>query len=513
MIVAVGQSLQDRDQALSSIVSSFALGGPLAVVLASGIGYLLAAAGLVPVERMRRRARGISLRRPGERLPLPAAHDELWRLGETLNEMLDRLEQSLERERRFVADASHELRTIAVVKTELEGALRTGDYGAGVRDALAAAVEECDHLGQLAEDLLVIAPSAEGALPVRREALAVRPVLESMRQRFADRAERHHRRIRILVKRGLELKADPLSIRQALGNLVDNALRHGAGEIALSYARGSGGVELAVTDEARLWPRDRRTGLRTIHARRPGSHPRWRRAGNGHRARSGRGPRRARGDRCRPRRDREALATRLAAVSGGSQLGGLRSRDVDEGRRPFLRTAEAAATEPNGDPNDRSRPIPVRDAKPETPPRPQSAGARRAACVGARHRPRHRSRLASDELAGGGREGLAAGREGDAGAPRERGPLQRDRRRCPSPLPRQGRGKGQGDGEDLAPRSRRTRGDRGSSAQERDNWTVRRRYPNLPTQVGGDQACLPGGQVPLERPNGPGQAACRDQPA
>ena len=110
-VVVVGQSLQDRDDTLDSLVRSFALGGPIAVLLASVLGYALAAAGLRPVEAMRRRAREVSLSRADERLPLPAARDEIRRLGETLNEMLDRLSRSFERERRFVADASHELRT------------------------------------------------------------------------------------------------------------------------------------------------------------------------------------------------------------------------------------------------------------------------------------------------------------------------------------------------------------------------------------------------------------------
>ena len=156
--MVVGQSLDDRDETLAGLVASFAIGGPIAVLLASLLGYALAAAGLRPVEAMRRRAAEVSLERDGERLPLPAAHDEIRRLGETLNEMLDRLRGSLERERRFVADASHELRTpVAVIKTELEGALRAGGHDPRVREALVAAVEECDHLAQLAEDLLVLA--------------------------------------------------------------------------------------------------------------------------------------------------------------------------------------------------------------------------------------------------------------------------------------------------------------------------------------------------------------------
>jgi signal transduction histidine kinase len=250
VVVAAGQSLSDRDEALANVVRSFAIGGPVAVLLASGIGYLLASAGLRPVEAMRRRASEVSLSSEDERLPLPRAHDEVRRLGETLNEMLDRLRRSFERERRFVADASHELRTpVAVVKTELEGALRTGDYGPDVREALVAAIEECDRLAQLAEDLLVIARSAEGRLPVRPEAVGVAGLLEGVRVRFADRAHAGGRHISVHADGAESLCADPLRVRQALGNLVDNALRHGGGEIVLSARRASAGVELAVSDQ------------------------------------------------------------------------------------------------------------------------------------------------------------------------------------------------------------------------------------------------------------------------
>ena len=146
-VVAVGRSLDDRDEALAGLVASFAVGGPLAVVLASVIGYALATVGLAPVEAMRRRAAAVSLSGEDNRLPLPLAHDEIPRLGTTLNDMLDRLRRSFERERRFVDDASHELRTpVAVIKAELEGALRIGDCGPQVHEALVAAVEECDRL-------------------------------------------------------------------------------------------------------------------------------------------------------------------------------------------------------------------------------------------------------------------------------------------------------------------------------------------------------------------------------
>ena len=248
-VVVVGQSLDDRDETLASLVTSFVLGGPIAVLLASMLGYGLAAAGLRPVEAMRRRAGEISLGNEEERLPLPPARDEVRRLGETLNEMLDRLRRSFERERRFVADASHELRTpVAVIKAELEGALRAGRHDPQVHEALVAAVEECDGLAQLAEDLLVVARSGDGELPVRTESLPVDALLAGVGQRFEDRARERGRSIRVDAPGGLYVEADELRMRQALGNLVDNALRYGDGEIVLRGRNSQQRVCLEVSD-------------------------------------------------------------------------------------------------------------------------------------------------------------------------------------------------------------------------------------------------------------------------
>ena len=237
--VIVGQSLEDRDEVLAGLVAAFALGGPLAIALASLLGYALAGSAMRPVEAMRRRAAA-----GDERLPLPAAHDEIRRLGETLNGLLARLRGSLERERRFVADASHELRTpLAVLKTELEAALRAPDPD----EAISSAIEEVDRLSQLAEDLLVIARSSEGELPVRREPVAARPLLEGVRDRFAERAARAGRAIEV-VDGDMTVDADPMRLRQALGNLVDNALRHGEGDVVLRAQTDDGGVSLEVSD-------------------------------------------------------------------------------------------------------------------------------------------------------------------------------------------------------------------------------------------------------------------------
>ena len=249
-VVVVGITLADRDETLSNLVRSFLIGIPVAVLIASGIGYQLAKAGLAPVEAMRVRAKRISLDRGEERLPVPAANDEIRRLGETLNEMLARLEESFQRERRFVADASHELRTpLTVLKAELEAAIRISGDDPEVRKSLVVALEETDHLAQLAEDLLLIARAADGRLPLKREGLDLHELLERTGQRFADRARGQGREIRVDAGVGGTVWADPLRARQALGNLVDNALRHGRGEIRISARAEPRWAEIEVSDE------------------------------------------------------------------------------------------------------------------------------------------------------------------------------------------------------------------------------------------------------------------------
>jgi signal transduction histidine kinase len=248
-VVVVGQSLEDRDEALRSELVDLFLIGPAALILASLLGYALATAALRPVEAIRAEAAAISAAEPERRLPLPESRDEVRRLGETLNAMLDRLQRGLERERAFVADASHELRTpLALLKTELEVALRRPRSEAELEAALRSASAETDRLAQLAEDLLVLARSDQGRLLLRREPIPVRAVLAGVAERFGRRAEEAGRVIEVEAPAGLRIDADAVRLEQALANLVENALRHGRGSIRLVARERDGEVELHVLD-------------------------------------------------------------------------------------------------------------------------------------------------------------------------------------------------------------------------------------------------------------------------
>jgi two-component system OmpR family sensor kinase len=248
-VLVLGRPLSARDETLHRLRVEFLIAAPAALVLAILAGYFLAAASLRPVEAMRRRAAAITATTPGSRLPVPAGRDEVSRLAETLNDMLARLESAIKHERRFVADASHELRTpLALLRTELEIALRRPRSREQLEQALRSAADETERLTRLAEDLLLIARSDQGSLPIRRERVSAQELLTNAAARFALRAERLGRTVSVDRGDDAIVDGDPVRLEQAVGNLVDNALTHGAGAVRLSVVTRPRSVELHVTD-------------------------------------------------------------------------------------------------------------------------------------------------------------------------------------------------------------------------------------------------------------------------
>jgi two-component system OmpR family sensor kinase len=254
-VVVLARSLGPRDESLDHLRHELLIFLPLALLAASLGGYALTAGALRPVEVLRRRAAAVI---PGElnKLPVPPPDDEVSRLAVTLNDMLARLQSAVEHERRFVADASHELRTpLALLRTELDLALRRPRSREELESALRSAAEETQRLSRLADDLLLIARADQGPLPIRCEAVAALDLLEDAATRFANRSGALGRDVRV-VATDLDLNADPLRVGQALVNLVDNALTHGEGEVELSAEEHDGLVELHVRDRGAGFPED-----------------------------------------------------------------------------------------------------------------------------------------------------------------------------------------------------------------------------------------------------------------
>jgi two-component system OmpR family sensor kinase len=216
---------------------------PFALVMA----VVLAATGFFIY---RRGAASIGASTPGSRLPTPRSRDEVSRLADTLNDMLARLEAAFEHERRFVDDASHELRTpLALLRTELELALRHPRSREDLEEALRSAAEDTVRLSRLAEDLLLFARFDQGRLPLRRESFDARALLADVATRYEPRVHGGGRTLRVEASDALSLDGDTALLEQAVGNLVENALAHGGGDVVLSARARDDRVELHVTDE------------------------------------------------------------------------------------------------------------------------------------------------------------------------------------------------------------------------------------------------------------------------
>jgi heavy metal sensor kinase len=256
-VVLAGVAFDDQRDTLSALQSELALAVPIAVLLGIVAGWLVAGAALRPVDRMRVEAEAISASDLDRRLSVPPSRDELTALGASLNRMLDRLQTAVDRERRVVDSASHELRTpLANLKAELDLALRQPRTDAELIAALHSAADEADRLGRLAADLLVLARSEGGRLPISLREIEIEPLVHHAAASFAGRASTAGVAIETLVEPGLRAHVDEARLRQALDNLLDNAIRHAraGGSVRVNAAKDGEWLALSVADNGPGFP-------------------------------------------------------------------------------------------------------------------------------------------------------------------------------------------------------------------------------------------------------------------
>jgi signal transduction histidine kinase len=248
--IVVGATLSNSQEALARLLELFAIALPVALVASSLIGWWLAGLALRPVTRMIDEADRISAAEPNRRLPVPETDPALERLAHALNATLDRLQQAYERERTFADNASHELRTpLTVLKAEVDTALAASRSREELEAALRSASTEIDHLCRIAEGLLVLARANGGTIPtVRAEAPIdglVEECLRAPRRRAAERC--------VSVRSSapaVTVRLDPTRFRQALDNVVGNAIRHvpDGGTVIVTAIVEAGTVRVTVDD-------------------------------------------------------------------------------------------------------------------------------------------------------------------------------------------------------------------------------------------------------------------------
>ncbi len=249
-VLVIGRPMEIVTSPLVALRGTLVYAVPLTLLLSAGGGLFLVRRALVPVDRMIETARGIEEGDLDKRVAV-SSHDELGRLAQTLNDMLERLAGAFQRQRRFTDDASHELRSpLSVIEAEVSLALRRERSVEDYRDALATVSEEAGKLKKLIDQLLALArgDANEQTLPLgtvdlaemaRETVAAMTPLAEEAGVRLVTRAPDAVTAIGRLA-----------DLRRLLTNLVDNAIRHtqAGGSVEVSVHSQVSDAELAVTD-------------------------------------------------------------------------------------------------------------------------------------------------------------------------------------------------------------------------------------------------------------------------
>lgn len=245
-VVLVAASLDNAAEAVRQATPLLVVGLPVLLVIVGLLTRVLTGRALAPVERMRIRAGEISASELHRRLPVPATNDELERLAATLNQMLSRLEDSAQRQRRFVADASHELKSpLSALRTMIDVGEQHPDSPSEAR--LASDLRpEIELMQRLVDDLLILAREEENPWAARKTEVELDQVIIAQAEsltRFSSIVI-DTEKVSPAVVHG-----DPSRLAQLVRNLTDNAARHASGKIWLKLRRNDGMVELLVSDD------------------------------------------------------------------------------------------------------------------------------------------------------------------------------------------------------------------------------------------------------------------------
>lgn len=248
--VYAGAPLTTEQDAVDTVRDAMLIGLPLLLVVVGSVTWLVTRRALKPVEGIRSEMAAITASEDlSRRVPEPGSRDEVARLARTTNETLAALEASVERQRRFVADASHELRSpIASLRTQLE----VGDAHPELLD-VPGAVADTVRLQQLAADLLLLARLDAGERPGQSTFDLATMVREETSQRSADRVP-----VTVDAAEGLEVAGSRGQLARVLGNLLDNAQRHARISVTASVSRDGDVVVLAVADDGSGVPESER---------------------------------------------------------------------------------------------------------------------------------------------------------------------------------------------------------------------------------------------------------------
>lgn len=259
--VAVAQDAEDTQIGLRRLGYTLLAGFPIALVLALGVGYVLAGRALAPIHTIVAKAREITTEKLSERMPVQNPYDEFGHLAGVFNETLARLQEGFERLRRFTADAAHELRTpLAVIRGVGEVGLQEANEPQKYREVIGSMLEETDRLTRLAEGLLTLARADSGQLHLSLQPISLATLLREVADCLRVLAEEKDQQLVCDRHHDAHAFVDRAVFRQALMNLVANAI---------TYTPRGGRIEVGLItlppDSVAIEVRDNGAGIARTH--------------------------------------------------------------------------------------------------------------------------------------------------------------------------------------------------------------------------------------------------------
>jgi heavy metal sensor kinase len=250
-VLEMGTAITPVETALHKLIVTLLLGLPVLVIIAAAGGALLVRRALRPVEVMRSTAEQISFGKLRQRLPLTHSGDAIDQLAQTLNQMLDRLDQAYQQATRFSADASHELRTpLTILRGEMESILHARTLPAGLREHLASLLEEAERLSAIVESLFSLARLDAGEARISHETFDLAELARATFEQMQLLAEDKHLAIRVEAPQPVLVSGDAARLKQVIVNLLDNAIKYAlpGGHITLGVHAEGGKAVLYVQD-------------------------------------------------------------------------------------------------------------------------------------------------------------------------------------------------------------------------------------------------------------------------
>jgi heavy metal sensor kinase len=250
-IVQVGTSLEDFDETMKRLLIIMIIAIPTSIASTIAIGYAAATKALKPVDKMRKTAFKITSRNLGERIDLGRRKDELGKLAQTFNEMIDRLQDAFQRINQFSSDVSHELKTpLTIIKGETEVALRKERTVEEYKSILVSHLEEADQMTRIIEDLLLLSKADKDEIRMSIETIDVRDLIMNV---YTDmRLFAHQKDVRLVAETltDTKLRGDELKLLRMLRNIVDNGIKYtqAGGTVEISSELNDGMVTILVRD-------------------------------------------------------------------------------------------------------------------------------------------------------------------------------------------------------------------------------------------------------------------------